>query len=62
MAEYHTVTMYVKHEARYIKFSAKVGFTALPQGCAGLLGQIGFFDHFKVILDQPGRLVTLEYK
>lgn len=61
-AFYYTLTMVVGDNQNQVKYSARVGFTDLPAGCAGLLGQIGLFDHFKVTLDQRGRSVTLAYQ
>jgi hypothetical protein len=39
--------------------TAKVGFKAeLP--VAGLLGMNGFFEHFRVVFDGPGKFCSLE--
>jgi hypothetical protein len=55
VARYCPVTLGVSG----VSFRAMVGFTRLPLGVAGILGQVGFFDHFVVTLDQRRGVVAL---
>ena len=58
VARYLPVTM----QFPGVSYAAAIGFTRLPLGVAGLLGQVGFFDRFVVTLDQSQGSVVLRHR
>jgi len=60
VAFYHPVELSLTDGASSVRYTTRVGFTRMlgSLGLSGLLGQIGFFDRFRVTFDYP-RLVIV---
>ena len=60
-SHYHMVTMAVwRSRGPFFSYQMYAGFTGLPAGSKGLLGQTGFLDRFDVSLSRSrgtGRLI-----
>ena len=63
VSHYHMVTFEVWGDrGPFFSYQIYAGFTGLPPGSKGLLGQTGFFDRFDVSLSHSrgtGRLILL---
>ncbi len=58
---YHKLTLQLEAKSQAISYDAVVGFAQLPPDVGGLLGLIGFFDHFIVTINQSKKLILLQY-
>ena len=56
---YHDLMLGFRSGNEKVEYESRVGFSRLPADVAGLLGQIGLFDHFTVTLSQPRLEVIL---
>jgi hypothetical protein len=59
---YHPLEVEIRSGSLAISYEAEIGFALLPRDIAGLLGQVGFFDHFEVTLNQQKGLVILKHR
>ena len=57
----HLVTLRVGDARNGVSYVTTVAFAPLPADTAGLLGQLGFFDHFAVTLDRRQDRITLRW-
>jgi hypothetical protein len=57
----HPITLSIGDARNGVSYMTTVAFAPLPADTAGLLGQLGFFDHFAVTLDRRQDRITLRW-
>lgn len=60
-AHIHPVEITLQDAHDVVHYTAEVAFGDLPQSVAGLLGRVGFFDHFVVTFNQEKEQLLLRH-